>query len=76
MGAHDEAYSCVYQQEDDSGIVGMRLDKARPRPMRDLKSLNTHDMRAHFFDEIGAYMWPSLSQKHSAAMRWLSSHEA
>ncbi|EIE23299.1 hypothetical protein COCSUDRAFT_36731 [Coccomyxa subellipsoidea C-169] len=31
MGAHDEAYSCVYQQEDDSGIVGMRLDKSLMR---------------------------------------------
>lgn len=31
MGADDEAFRCVYQQDDDDGITGMRLDKARPR---------------------------------------------
>ena len=27
MGADDEAYHCVFQQEDSDGIKGVKLDK-------------------------------------------------
>ena len=29
MGADDESYTCVFQQEDDVGIKGIKLDKVR-----------------------------------------------
>ena len=31
LGADDTAYRCVYQQEDEEGIIGVKLAKARPR---------------------------------------------
>ena len=30
LGADDTAYRCVFQQEDDEGLVGVKLQKARP----------------------------------------------
>ena len=30
LGADDTAYRCVFQQEDDEGRVGVKLQKARP----------------------------------------------
>ena len=32
MGADDEAYHCVFQQEDSDGIKGVKLDKASAGP--------------------------------------------
>ena len=32
MGADDEAYHCVFQQEDSHGIKGVKLDKASAGP--------------------------------------------
>jgi hypothetical protein len=30
LGAEDEAYRCIYQQEDADGVVGIDLNKAGP----------------------------------------------
>ena len=46
MGSDDEAYNCIYQQEDSEGMRGVKLDKVSRRMQRLL------DSKQHVYGEL------------------------